>query len=379
MTGKKKSPVIRAVVCAVADDYEICVTTSHPSLVTLQIGGELFMDDDNGVMRSSCPLHKFRVPSALLNRAKRYTVDCEVLIKRLPYRSLKAPTVSAMFDFHPLPDTGALRVYHLSDVHGLKTPAIKAGTFFDGAPDLLILNGDISSSTQTVKEALLPIGIAWAITKGERPCVITRGNHDLRGKYAERLSEFYPTYHGCFYYPVDLGRLQILVLDCGEDKDDCHIEYAGTVAFHPYRMRETAFLRTACKREAGSPEKNGKIRFVLSHIPFMHTDFDPKTGKHEFDIEQTLYQEWVDLLNRGYRPHFGLFGHIHVAAIGDAADAYNQKGFLSPLIIGGRPEHERENVIGAACTIDFEKRTMTVRFTDSAHKILNEYQVPLSD
>ena len=354
MTGKKKSPVIRAVVCAVADDYEICVTTSHPSLVTLRVGGEVFTDDDNGVMRSSCPLHKFRVPSAVLDREKRYTVVSEALIKRLPYRSLKAPPVSAAFDFHPLPDTGALRVYHLSDVHGLKTPAIKAGMFFDGAPDLLILNGDISSSTQTVKEALLPIGIAWAITKGERPCVITRGNHDLRGKYAERLSEFYPTYHGCFYYPVDLGRLQILVLDCGEDKDDCHIEYAGIVAFHPYRMRETAFLRTACKREAGSPEKNG-------------------------DIEQTLYQEWVDLLNRGYRPHFGLFGHIHVAAIGDTADAYNQKGFLSPLIIGGRPEHERENVIGAACTIDFKKRTMTVRFTDSAHKILNEYQVPLSD
>ena len=379
MTGKKRYLRIKAVVCAVADDYEICVTTSHSSLVTLRVGGEVFTDDDNGVMRSSCPLHKFRVPSAVLDREKRYTVVNEALIKRLPYRSLKAPPVSAAFDFHPLPDAGALRIYHLSDVHGMKTPAIRAGTFFGGAPDLLILNGDIPSSTQTVKEALLPVEIAWAITKGERPCVITRGNHDLRGKYAERLSEFYPTDHGCFYYPVDLGRLRMLVLDCVEDKDDSHIEYAGTVAFHPYRMRETAFLRTACIREADLPDRNGKIRFVLSHIPFMHTDFDPKTGRHEFDIEQDIYQEWVDLLNREYRPHFGLFGHIHVAATGDRADAYNQKGFLSPLIIGGRPEHEKENVIGAACTIDPEKGEMTVRFTDSAHRILDEFQVGLSD
>ena len=284
------------------------------------------------------------------------------------------------FSFYPVKDTPSLRVYHLSDVHGKKDAAVAAAGYFGKAPDLLILNGDISSSSQTVDETMLPLEIAFAVTKGERPCVITRGNHDLRGAMAERLGDFYPLDCARFYYTVRLGPLWMLVLDCGEDKNDDHREYAGTVAFHKYRKKETAFLKELCL--APQPEFNGgavRYKIVVSHIPFMHTDYDPVRGVHEFDIEQDTYAEWVGLINEHIKPDLGLFGHVHRTGVLTGPGKYNEKGFAAPMILGGRPLEN--DVIGCAITLANRSaqivfngktptaaETKTISFTDITEK-----------
>ncbi len=376
MKPKQSEPEIKAVVCAVRDAYEICVLTNHESLVSVRVGGETYYYADNGVRHSRCPLHKFRVPAEKLNAAGAYTVETEWMIKRLPYRSLRRPPVSRTFRFTPVPDEGPLRIYHVSDSHGQKAASVNAAGFFGETPDLLILNGDIASHTHTPKAAILPIEISWGVTKGERPCVITRGNHDLRGKCAENLSLYYPTDHGRFYYPVYFPGLELLVLECGEDKVDECAEYGGTICCHAYRKEETAFLREYCDQKQKEPD-NGDIRVVLSHIPFMHTDYDPARGVHEFDIEQELYGEWVRLMNDVYRPRFGLFGHIHQVKLIEGAGKFNEKGFNRPLILGGKPDHAHKSVVGTALVLDREKEEMTVRFSDSAHNVLEEHAVSL--
>lgn len=332
-------------VCAVGEQYIICVPTPVPVLMSVFVAGEEYTNDFCGVKVSSTHVQKFAVPQSLLDHAKKYTVVYEI-IYREAYSSKKEAAVRAEFMFQPIEKSDDVRIYHLSDVHGRKNPAIAAAQYFGSALDLLILNGDISSSSQTVEETLLPLQIAFAVTKGEKPCIITRGNHDLRGLMAERIGEFYPLDHGLFYYTVKIGSMQILVLDCGEDKNDDHREYAGTIAFHKYRKKETAFIRALTELQSREAQSDQKYRFVISHIPFMHTDYDPQHGVHEFDIEQETYGEWVGLLNDKWKPDFGLFGHIHKIGVIRGAGKYNEKGFSAPIIFGGKPLNN--DVMGCA-------------------------------
>lgn len=363
-------------VCAVRDEYVICIPADKEALMSVWVDGIEYTNDDCGVKKSNCYLQKFTVPADALNRAGKYKVVYEKFIKRRAYFSLKEKAQTFEFPFIPLSKEENINIYHLSDVHGLKKEAISAGSFFGDSLDLLILNGDISSSSQTPKEALLPMDIAYEITKGEKPCVITRGNHDLRGRYAEKLGEFYPTDNGKFYYPVKIGNLQILVLDCGEDKDDSHPEYAGTVCFKNYRKNETEFLESIAENAALYSDDTVRYKFVLSHIPFMHTDFDPATGKHEFDIEKDTYANWVRILNEKIKPQFGLFGHTHTPEICGKDSKYNSKGFAPIMIIGGKPLQKEHNVIGAAITL--HENTAKVLFSDSRHQITGDETVYFS-
>lgn len=338
--SKKRFEIFPAV-CAAGENYIICVPSPVSVIMSVFVGQEEFTNDVCGVKTSSCLVQKFEVPMALLDRVKEYTVTYEI-IYREAYCSAKEPPVTKTFRFYPIDKTEDIRIFHLSDVHGRKTAALKAGAYFGEDLDLLILNGDISSSTQTASESLLPLKIAAMLTKGEKPCIITRGNHDLRGKYAERIDQFYPLDHGRFYYTAKLGPVWFLVLDCGEDKDDGHREYAGTVAFHKYRQKETEFIEKLIQCGEGN-SADIRYRIVISHIPFMHTDFDPEKGVHEFDIEIETYSRWVDLINSGIHPNFGLFGHIHRTGVVRGIQRFNEKGFSAPLVFGGRPvEHSVE-------------------------------------
>jgi 3',5'-cyclic AMP phosphodiesterase CpdA len=55
--------------------------------------------------------------------------------------------------------------------------------------DLLVLNGDISDHSSSVQNISMIYQIASGITEGRRPCIYSRGNHDMRGAFAEHLAE----------------------------------------------------------------------------------------------------------------------------------------------------------------------------------------------
>ncbi len=372
MNGKKKNLEICPAVCAAGENYIICVPTPVPVLMSVYVGDVEFTNDFCGVKLSSCHVQKFEVPMRLLDAAGQYTVTYEI-IYRQAYCSGKEKSVSATFRFAPIKKDEDICIYHLSDVHGRKAAAIKSGSLYSANTDLLILNGDISSSTQTVKESLLPLQIAYELTKGEKPCIITRGNHDLRGKYAERIGEFYPLDNGLFYYTVRLGPVWVFVLDCGEDKNDDHREYAGTIAFHKYRKKESDFIRKVIADPRSEYGDDGvRYRFIVSHIPFMHTDYNPLLQLHVFDIEQDTYGEWVRMINDNVKPQFGLFGHVHKTGVIFGTQKYNDKGFAAPVILGGRPDGTK--VVGCLITlhrdcaeVSFNSGNKTEEATDYFH------------
>ena len=367
MRSNKKQMNIHPVVCAEGNYYMICIPVSKKALMSVFVNGEEFTNDKCGVKISSCYVQKFEIPKKTLDLAKEYTVTYEI-IYREAYCSKKEPPVSQTFAFYPIVKSEDIHIYHLSDVHGRESAAIRAGGFFSEKLDLLVLNGDISSSTQTAGESLLPLKIAYAITHGERPCIITRGNHDLRGKYAERIGEFYPLCNEKFYYTVKLGPIWCLILDCGEDKNDDHREYAGTIAFHKYRQKETEFIRTVIENaEREYQADDVRFKCVISHIPFMHTDYDPEKGIHEFDIEIDTYTDWVKMLNNEIKPDFGLFGHVHQVGVLEGSGKYNSKGFSAPIILGGKPENN--TVYGCALTLN--ENTAEILFTDDTHSVVS--------
>lgn len=375
MNKKNVNPIGGPVVCAVGSDYVICVPVKKKVLMKVEVDGEEYFCHSNGVRKSSTAVQKVTVPAKALNKAKKYKLTYEVINRRLPYNCYKQAPVSVEYSFRPIEKEDGIKIYHLSDVHGLGDAAIKAGDFFGDELDLLMLNGDISSSSNSADDIMLSYTIAHEITKGQIPCVISRGNHDLRGKFAEKLEEFLPTDNGKTYFTVKLGSLWILVLDCGEDKPDDHREYSGTVAFHQFRKEECRFIDSVIENSKNEYEADGvKHRFVLSHIPFCHNNTEECKGECPFDIEKEIYTEWCEKIRENIKPDFSLFGHLHITEICPPGHELDGKGLGGTLIIGGKPvKGEPDGMIGTALNI--EKDFTHVRFTDSNKNVSEDKRI----
>ncbi len=358
-------------VCAVRKNYEICIPVSENVLMKINVGDRTFYCHNNGVRISSSDIQKFIVPMDILDKAGKYTVEYEVMVNRGSYHCDKEPAVKLEFDFQPVKDKEKINIYHLSDVHGLGESAVKTGSYFGDELDLLILNGDISSSSDTVDEVILPFIIAGEITKGKIPVIISRGNHDLRGKFAEKLPEYMPDDKGKSYYPVSVGPLWCVLLDCGEDKNDSHREYSGTVCCHQFRLEESDMLKEITEN-AEKEYKNEKVKykFVLSHVPFSYNNREDEKDNFPFDIEHEIFSDWCRFARDDIKADFMLSGHLHSLSVEKENSPLDNKGLNIPVIIGGSPDQKNNNVIGSAITLT--KNNVTVLFTDKDKKIKGE-------
>ena len=365
------------VVCAVGCDYQILVPVNCDALMKVIVNDKSYFCHQNGIRRSDCAVQQFAVPMRELDQAGSYTVVYQKVIDRRAYSCRKGKAVSKTFTFKALNDKKELHLYVMSDCHGIRKEAIEACSYFQDELDLLILNGDVSSSCETLDQALLPLDIAYEVTKGSVPCVITRGNHDLRGDFAQHLTDLMPSNHGRMYYQVSIGPLWLLVLDCGEDKNDDHREYGGTAAFHEMRLEETDFLkRLANDPYAGFRAPAVRYRFVVSHVPVHFRNKDDPGDHFPFDIENELYTEWVDLLNCSVHPQLYIAGHLHREEVWTVDAEHNERGLACPTLIAGKPVHHGDrNCFGAALTVNDE--TAEIRFTDKRHRIAGTETIKL--
>ena len=138
------------------------------------------------------------------------------------------------------------------------------------------------------------------ITGGEIPVIYARGNHEIKGEYAEVFHKYVGARGEDFYYTVTLGEdVFAVVLDMGEDHEDDWWEYYGTAFFDIYRAEQTKMLEEILAE--GSYE-NYRYRMVLCHIPVVYVDADGRFGSWR--------QEWTALLNR-LDPDISLSGHEH--------------------------------------------------------------------
>ncbi len=341
-------------VFAVEDNYQISLLCDGNSLAWIKIGDEIYCDEVGGVMRSLHNIHRITVPMSVLDEARSYTVFTQKMIERKSNFPKTEGEESQTFEFVPVSADKNVRAYHISDAHSrIEAPTLAANTFGDF--DFLILNGDIPDNSCKVENIENVLVLSGKISQGRIPVVFSRGNHDMRGTYAEYFCDMMPSDNGKSYYSVKLGGIWMLILDGGEDKLDIHAEYNNTIRCHLFRKRETEFIKQILdKGDFNAPDVTHKI--VISHLPFTHISANP-----EFAIEKETYSLWGSLLKEKLKPDLMICGHMHVNEIYPAGCDYDNANQPCTLVLASK--------VGgnyfAGAGFEFGSDNITVSFTDN--------------
>ncbi len=359
-------------VFAVGNEYQIMVPVKSDLLFWVTIGDEAFYDHTNGIMRSAVRVHTVHVPMALLDRAGAYTVHYRKIIDRKPYFPESEDTVSATYPFYPVPTNRPVHIYHLSDTHGNFTYPAAAAEYFGKELDLLILNGDIPNHSGDIANFDLIYELSEAVTGGSRPVIFSRGNHDMRGLYAEEITNYAPTDHGNSYFTFRVGNVWGIVLDAGEDKPDDHEAYAYTNVCHVFRMAQTDFIKKVIENACTEYAAEGIThRLVIAHHPFSYERKEP------FNIEYDIYREWIDLLGTHVKPHVLIGGHLHRTEVKQEGGALDKKGAV-PVVVGSSAlrRNEEKQVVGyKGAALTLLESSIKVEFTNEAHEAKGTHEI----
>ncbi len=351
-------------VFAVENNYQIMVKIEKPSLFSVIVGENEYFDESNGIMCSLSEMHRATVPMSELDCAKEYTVRVRPIIERKPYFTETEEPIEYTYSFTPVPENNA-KAYHIADAHNnIAWPTSAAKAF--GEIDFLILNGDVIDHSGDPSKFDNIFHIAENLTGGHKPVVFSRGNHDLRGNFAEKFAEYTPNSCGNTYYTFRLGSIWGVLLDCGEDKADPNGEYGYTVACHPFRMRQTAYLKNIIKNKENEYAAPGvKTRVVISHVPFTYIQ------EHPFDIEQDIYKEWTRLLREEVKPDIMLSGHLHKLDVFEVGSENDHLGQPCPVVIANIIN--KEGYVG--CGITFGDNSFDVVATNDKGETVKTYKL----
>lgn len=130
--------------------------------------------------------------------------------------------------------------------------------------DFVLLNGDMSNrirSQKHIMDTYLDTCVSMFAT--DVPLFFNRGNHELRGEFADYLNRYFPTNNGKYYRLQHVAGVDFLFIDSGEDKPDADLEYCGIVECDQYREEQERWLRSLQEEK-----KIGKYPIVVfSHMP----------------------------------------------------------------------------------------------------------------
>ena len=199
------------------------------------------------------------------------------------------------------------------------------------------------------------------VAKGELPVIFVRGNHDVRGRLAERYTDYFPANGKDTFFVFSVGNLNGVALDCGEDKLDSHPEYGGVNDFKRFRERETKFLKNV------RFEDGDKITFGVCHIAPIQVTLVPDSC---YDIERQTYTVWNDILEKiGVK--FFISAHRHIAYALLKGDPKNLIDHEYPVIVGS--VFDKNKSIVAGCAMVLSKNHLNAKITDNNLQVLDEF------
>jgi len=346
-------------VAPVEGEYQILFMTAVPGIGWIEVDGTRYTDEECGILHYG-DMHKIRVDRAALDRAGQYTLVFVEYKEKPAYNAVGEEVIREKYRFCPLQGEN-LHLFQFADTHGhIEVPLENFRRYEEtyGRVDLLVLNGDITSASDTVKQMELSFALASEAAAGERPVIYARGNHDTRGRAAQLLAEYSPN---AFrngrketFWSFRQGGLWGVVLDCGEDKFDNHREYGGTVAFEPFREREADWLRSPIENKSEEYEAPGVThRIAFCHIPFVEY-FDG-----DFSVSAQTYDRWVQMLGE-MGIDLLLCGHMHTSYF-LPPHAENKRDAAFPTAVSSRPPREKDEkpfYVGAAVEIRDGRRTV---------------------
>ncbi len=363
-----------AVVYAVEDDYQIVFSTSDSAIAWVEIGGECYYDLYAGSMKSADRVHKIEVPQEVLDEAKGYSIHAKQMIYRGPFGGYTGPEISENYTFRPVDTSNGLTYFAMSDVHECVDAAVAAAA---GEYDFIALLGDIVSMVETEADAQLANELAHKITGGEIPVIYARGNHEIKGEYAEDFWKYVGARDQDYYYSVTLGNdVFCVVLDMGEDHEDDWWEYYGTARFDHYRQEQTGMLQDIL---AGGEYENYEYRLALCHIPVVYVNKDGLFGDFRREWTRLLNEMEIDLCLSGHQHKLLQFipGAVeseipltysegYAGAAGkDAGAVVTDHAF--PAFLTGNWSRQESGLyyIGMEVAVDFDSGTQICRYADS--------------
>ena len=373
------------VVYAVEDEYQIVFSTNHSATAWVEVSGERYYDLYAGSMKSEDTVHKITVPQEALDAAKGYSIHAEKMIYRGPFGGFKGAEIQKSYSFRPVDSSDGLSYYTITDAHHATSGVVNAAQAVEGL-DFLVILGDSVGMVEYEDNVQLSNLIAHKVTGGEIPVVYARGNHEIKGKYAEELYKYVGAKGESFYYWFTLSDVFGIVLDLGEDHDDGWWEYYDTDRFTLYHEEQTEFLRQLV---AERPYDGYSYTLVACHIPIQFVN-------SRKDHEQ-VKADWTELLNQ-IAPDLAVYGHQHdlYPFLEGQETMYNSKGKLvynsqfkgvegktyggylteftfNGFIAGRRGTAQtdevgafnRKDYVGFAVSVDISAGTQTCRYTNS--------------
>ena len=381
------------VVYAVEDTYQIVFSTNHPATAWVEIGGEAYYDLFAGSMKSKDTVHKIIVPQEKLDAAKAYSIHAEKMIYRGPFGGFKGKEISKSYTFRPVNTADGLVYYTMTDVHHARTGAVAAAKSVENL-DFLVILGDSVGMTEYEKDAQFSNLLAHDVTGGQIPVVYARGNHEIKGAYAEVLYKYVGSKNESFYYWFTLSDVFGITLDLGEDHDDGWWEYYGTDRFTLYHEEQTRFLQELIETK---PYENYRYTLVACHIPIQFVN----SRKDHVQVKAT----WTELLNQ-IQPDLAVYGHQHdlYPFLAGQETMYNDAGKLiynsqfkgtegktyggyltdytfNGFIAGRRGTSQvdeisalnRKDHVGMAVYADLASQTQVCRFINTAGEVVTVY------
>ena len=305
------------VVYAVEDTYQIVFSTNHPATAWVEIDGEAYYDLFAGSMKSKDTVHKITVPQKKLDAAKAYSIHAEKMIYRGPFGGFKGKEISKDYTFRPVNSADGLVYYTMTDVHHARKGAVEAALAVENL-DFLVILGDSVGMVEYEKDVHFTNLLAHDVTGGQIPVIYARGNHEVKGAYAESLHKYVGSKQESFYYWFTLADVFGITLDLGEDHDDGWWEYYGTDRFTLYRQEQTQFLQ---KLVETNPYEDYNYTLVACHIPIQFVN----SRKDHVEVKA----KWTELLNE-IQPDLTVYGHQHdlYPFLEDQETMYNDAGKL---------------------------------------------------
>ena len=285
----------------VEDTYQIAFATNTTGIAWVEVGGQRFNDATNGLMNWKSNYHKITLPQSVMNQADSYKICFRSLTDRPSYDPVPGATVSRTYPFYPMPTDRDPVFYCSSDQHGNNDNNVKISASQNY--DVYVFDGDYISTLTKDSELKLFLEYTGAVTKGCKPTIYARGNHEIRGAQAHNLHRVsgFSNATGA-YYRVEMPGIFALVLDAGEDKVDSHEAYGGTTDFESYRKEQTQWLRGIV---ASREWEKYPVRMVFCHVPFSY---------YATDTFETVYKEWTELLDQ-MGISLMISGHTHKNAL----------------------------------------------------------------
>lgn len=381
------------VVYAVEDTYQIVFSTNHPATAWVEIDGESYYDLFAGSMKSKDTVHKITVPQDKLDEAKAYSIHAEKMIYRGPFGGFKGKEISKEYNFYPVNSADGLVYYTMTDVHHARSGAVDAALSVEGL-DFLVILGDSVGMVEYEADVQYSNLLAHDVTGGQIPVVYARGNHEIKGAYAEDLHKYVGSKNESFYYWFTLSDVFGITLDLGEDHNDGWWEYYGTDCFTKYHNEQTQFLRELVEEK---PYEGYNYTLVACHIPIQFVN----SRKDHVEVKA----EWTELLNQ-IQPDLAVYGHQHdlYPFLDGQETMYNANGKLvynsqfkgeagktyggyltdytfNGFIAGRRGTNQVDDIgalnrkehVGMAVSVDLTSQTQICRFINTAGEIVPVY------